>query len=823
MPSTRRVLHAFLASPGGLEEERKAIRDVVDEFNRLWADELGYQVDLVGWEETVAGYGRPQHLINQDVDRCDLFIGMIWRRWGTPPDSDGNFSSGFEEEFQRSMDRRERTGRPQVSLFFKEIPEDVMADPGDDLKRVLEFKEEVMAKRKILFQNFSTVRDMEDRARQCVTEYVKQVKSADTAPEPDEARARRPKTEPGTAQNEERPGSSPLSAEGFAFVHDLVQRLGHESAMANLSASDVARFRLLANSLSKPGNDELDLGVHDINILFLAHAKGLKLGPRELRCLVKLGFQNYSYENVPVWCWYSAITDSSLDIAFVSAAIGANDDEKVGAIRVLSALERKLPQDDENQTRNKIIDSWLSKDSSKHVKSAALDYLAKNGTSADLAVVQREYDRSDSETSRTALECVLGILLRTGAPNAAHEVVLNAQFVSLDRTLLNAVFDGFDDVDAEELFLGLEHRNAEVRLRTLKVLFSRGSLDRAMAERLTTDSDALVRNEAITTLSGLGRVFTEEEVKGILVPPQKTTLLGLQVSDKRGEELFAQYRLESLKQVSEAELTRRIAESLVVEDSAYFVRAESYFADHATELRQDVDDRFSAYFEERIRRMESSLGHLSRVKDIIKRVSDHGESSRKKITRQGLDILCRAGEHMDLQRVRDNLQNGYAGLSMADAGFLETHGEWSDIPLLVNAEGWRRGETLITTADHDEVLRGVAKAILAMSDGYPFASLVGLELPAGILKETILFCAESVFSAMSDQDLLRLFDHEEEGVRKAAAIVAVRTLPVQRIKSILHKYIGSDKDQYYNVVHWLDLGASMSRDEAQKVVRAAAG
>ena len=77
MPSTRRVLHAFLASPGDLEEERKAIRDVVDEFNRLWADELGYQVDLVGWEETVAGYGRPQHLINQDVDRCDLFIGMI--------------------------------------------------------------------------------------------------------------------------------------------------------------------------------------------------------------------------------------------------------------------------------------------------------------------------------------------------------------------------------------------------------------------------------------------------------------------------------------------------------------------------------------------------------------------------------------------------------------------------------------------------------------------------------------------------------------------------------------------------------------------------
>ena len=405
------------------------------------------------------------------------------KRWGTPPDSEGDFSSGFEEEFQRSMDRRERTGRPQVSLFFKEIAEEYMADPGDDLKKVLHFKEAVIAERKILFQNFSTVRDMEERARQCVTEYVKHVKSADTAAETDEARARRPKTEPGKAQNEERSGSSPLSAEGFVFVEDLVKRLGHESAMANLSAADVARFRLLANSISKPGNDELDLGVHDINILFSAHAKGLKLGRRELRCLVRLGFENYSYENVPLWCWYSAITDSSLDIAFVSAAIGANDDEKVGAIRVLSALERQLPEDDETQTRNKIIDAWFSEDSSKHVKSAALDYLARSGRSADLAVVQREYDRSDSETSRTALECMLGILLRTGAPNAAQEAVLDAQFVSLDRSILNAVLDGLNDVDTEKLFLGLEHRNAEVRLRALKVLFSRGSLDRAVAER----------------------------------------------------------------------------------------------------------------------------------------------------------------------------------------------------------------------------------------------------------------------------------------------------------------------------------------------------
>ena len=83
MPTTRKVLRIFLASPGDLEEERIAIRDIVLEINESWANPLGYHIDLVAWEETVAGYGRPQHLINKDLDQCDLFIGMIWKRWGT--------------------------------------------------------------------------------------------------------------------------------------------------------------------------------------------------------------------------------------------------------------------------------------------------------------------------------------------------------------------------------------------------------------------------------------------------------------------------------------------------------------------------------------------------------------------------------------------------------------------------------------------------------------------------------------------------------------------------------------------------------------------
>jgi hypothetical protein len=66
MADTRKIIKVFLASPGDLSDERRAAKAVVDEFNKLWADTLGYHVELVGWEDTVSRYGRPQELINQD-------------------------------------------------------------------------------------------------------------------------------------------------------------------------------------------------------------------------------------------------------------------------------------------------------------------------------------------------------------------------------------------------------------------------------------------------------------------------------------------------------------------------------------------------------------------------------------------------------------------------------------------------------------------------------------------------------------------------------------------------------------------------------------
>lgn len=819
MSSIRKILYAFLASPGDLPDERKAIRDVVDEFNESWADDLGYHVELLGWEDTVAGFGRPQELINQDVDRCDLFIGLIWRRWGTPPDKDGKFSSGFQEEFKRSIDRCENSGSPEIALFFKEIPDQFMEDPGEDLKRVLEFRKTIIAEKKILFQEFSETQDIEKLVRKLMAAHVTSVRAADAVSEPKEVRAEPADSEPEKENAEKKNlDSSPFSAEEFTFLENFVDSIGRKDAMDNLSASDVARFRLLANSISKPGNEAMALGVHDINILFSARiTEGMRLDKSETRYLARLGIYHLSNENVPFWCWYSDLSrldagidvdiDAASDEVLFSSLFGANDDEKVKALSVLSALERDIPTD--KGYRTWVLNLWFSKESSVRVRSAALEYLTKMGTAEDYAIAKKEYKR----TFLKALECMVGILLRTGQEDSAQQLILDSPFESLDADMLQAVLDGFENLETEKLLPGLEHRNVQVRLRTLKVLLERGSLDAEMAELLSRDSDASIRNEAITVLLRLGRSFTEEEVKKILINESG--------SDAEGKEFFARYQLEQLKKLSEEDLTKEVENSQVFEDTAYFACVEKYFAKHVKELRRDIDDTFEAYFKECIQRMETLFAPLSaaskdfaqKAKEFKDRYRDLEDFHRKQLTRQGLDILCRAGKREDLQRIRDNIQGGYAGVSKTDIRYLGKYGEWTDIPLLLN----------IKTGYYDDFQGAVAEAVIKISRGRSVSELFALEIPPAILKKAIELCAESRFSKISDDTLFKLLYHESPDVRKAASIKVVLAFSAKQIKSILREYISGDKNYYYNVIHWLDLGVSMSRDDARKVARAAAG
>ncbi len=84
MPIDLKGYRIFIATPGGLEPERRSFRRVIGEYNDTDALRRGVMFFPVGWEDTLGGMGRPQALINKDLRECDYFVLVLWDRWGSP-------------------------------------------------------------------------------------------------------------------------------------------------------------------------------------------------------------------------------------------------------------------------------------------------------------------------------------------------------------------------------------------------------------------------------------------------------------------------------------------------------------------------------------------------------------------------------------------------------------------------------------------------------------------------------------------------------------------------------------------------------------------
>ena len=114
--SRPRVIKVFIASPGDLAIERRAFKEVIDELNNGFGRGADVEFEPLGWEDALSTVGRrSQAVINQDIDACDVFVLVMWRRWGQEaPDAAPYYSSYTEEEFYRALARYEKGGRPTI-------------------------------------------------------------------------------------------------------------------------------------------------------------------------------------------------------------------------------------------------------------------------------------------------------------------------------------------------------------------------------------------------------------------------------------------------------------------------------------------------------------------------------------------------------------------------------------------------------------------------------------------------------------------------------------------------------------------------------------
>jgi len=160
MPTNLTCFRIFIASPGGLGEERRAFRDEIQDYNDSEAIHRGVLFQPFGWEDTLGGVGRPQSIINEDVRSSDFFVLLLWNRWGSAPDvKSSRFTSGTEEEYHVALECYEATDRPmrQLVMLFKAVDPQQLSDPGPQLESVLKFKQEMEEEKTHLFHTFDTI------------------------------------------------------------------------------------------------------------------------------------------------------------------------------------------------------------------------------------------------------------------------------------------------------------------------------------------------------------------------------------------------------------------------------------------------------------------------------------------------------------------------------------------------------------------------------------------------------------------------------------------------------------------------------------------
>ncbi len=182
-----RLLKIFIASPGDVKLEREKAREEILGLQPV-AQKLGYMLEAVGWEtHGTPGMGRSQELLNKLVRECDLFIGVLWRKFGAPT---GEAESGTLEEFNLARERHAKEKSPEIMLYFREVHPDFLSDPGPQLQKVLEFKQQIEDGRLALYQNYRDPEHLAHLLRQHLTEYLaKLVPTISDSPDASSARA----------------------------------------------------------------------------------------------------------------------------------------------------------------------------------------------------------------------------------------------------------------------------------------------------------------------------------------------------------------------------------------------------------------------------------------------------------------------------------------------------------------------------------------------------------------------------------------------------------------------------------------------------------
>ncbi len=157
MAQKAEIQYVFISGPSDTEKEKRYIKELIESLNRTLCPSLGlYLEPIIGPSHASAGMSRPQSRINPFVEKCDIFIGVYKRKYGT---NTGLFDSGSREEFVIASRRKKKNRRkPEILLFFHKFNRIRLKRADTELGRLSNFKDQL--KKHVLYKTYSNQIDL---------------------------------------------------------------------------------------------------------------------------------------------------------------------------------------------------------------------------------------------------------------------------------------------------------------------------------------------------------------------------------------------------------------------------------------------------------------------------------------------------------------------------------------------------------------------------------------------------------------------------------------------------------------------------------------
>ncbi len=807
---TRRIVSVFLASPGDLNEERALVEEVVQKFNKQWQRFFNLMVELVIWEDVPPQAGRPQEIINRDqLARCELFIGMLHLRWGTPT---GEFSSGFEEEFSISEENYREHRQPKMSILFKSVNPELLRSPPDPLNKILEFKKSIQDRH--YHRTFDSNEEFVELIEQIITHHVQQILDAESrGGQSDRFSSQRGDSGLSVQQNNEESTLYPSSMLQFLEQFTINARL--TTSHDQTSAADAARMRLVA-LLVGSNTDESELGVHDANVLFDAR-DSLDLSEREKRKLLRVGLVNFENEVVPLWHWLKS--SQSLDGSIVQlCSIFGNDSQRVGALNLLRVSEQS-EIGTEGLDRNFFVKKWLSTSVSSAVRVAALNYLAQEGEETDLAHIADELNRADYQTKSAAIKAFVSIRAKQSSESALLALIeLDPEIVTDE--IADVVFHDPDQLNTETLISTLKVRSDLLRSRSVEVLGERGALSAEQLDRLSDDESAEVRLQALISRVKRGENITEDYAESkIIRKRQVQSAFGNFLSNpfsSDGELQAKDFKRFLLRNMSFEQLSAIASEANIFRQDYVFELIRREFPERGEELRVAIRDGFSDWFDTQL---QNAIG-IGAEPDSINQLREWENRFKLEWLRGALSVVVSSDRADDLSLVRSTLNDDSIEIEDADVVYLSHHGDWSDIDLIVAKQKEKfskKASSLLGSMEDGLSADIIAESLCELAVG-DLARLTDNTTHTGLLSSILLHSSQSDFRSLDSDRLIQLLNNENDQVRRNACLKIIITKTQTVLREIFEQYMELDA-HYYNVVFLLDLGLSNRVADARRIAK----